>query len=154
MKGPGTSRRPKPTPVTGPAHVLAAASYSIGGLRRLWSETAFRHEVILFAAGLALFLAVGASANEFLGLIGIFLLLVAVEALNTAIECIVDHLSPDWEEYAKNAKDLGSLAVMCILIGAGLYLVSVCMPLLVPTKGSEMITISTSQPWPLNWPWG
>lgn len=137
MTQPRISFRPKPTPVAGLGHVLAAASYSIGGLRRLLSETAFRHEMILFGASLALFLALGATAKEFLGLIGIFLLLVAVEAINTAIECIVDHLSPEWEEYAKNAKDLGSLAVMCVLVGAGLYVVSVCIPLGVLPGGAR-----------------
>jgi len=48
--------------------------------------------------------------------------LVAAEALNTAIECLVDHLAPDWQEFARDAKDLGSLATMCLLIANGLYL--------------------------------
>ena len=41
--------------------------------------------------------------------------LIAVEALNTAIECIVDHLASDWQEFARDAKDLGSLATMCMI---------------------------------------
>ena len=32
---------PKPEPVKGAAHVLAATKYSIGGIRRLRKETAF-----------------------------------------------------------------------------------------------------------------
>lgn len=108
--------KPKPARITGIAHVFAATSYSLGGLRRLWRETAFRHEVLLLAGALALFTALGATLAEFFILLGIFCLLVAVEALNTALECIVDRLSPDWEEYARDAKDLGSLAVMCILV--------------------------------------
>ncbi|MCL4171301.1 UNVERIFIED_CONTAM: hypothetical protein GTU68_019331, partial [Idotea baltica] len=59
---------------------------------------------------------------EFSILVGLFLLLVAVEALNTAIECIVDHLAPHWATFAKQAKDLGSLAVMCVLLLGGLFL--------------------------------
>lgn len=51
-----------------------------------------------------------------------FLVLIAVEALNTAIECIVDHLAPNWEAFARDAKDLGSLATMCLLIAIGVYL--------------------------------
>lgn len=114
-------RRPKPNRVSGIAHVYAAGKYSVSGLARLWQETAFRHEVVLFLGTLFGFVALGVPVVDMLILSGIFLLLVAVEALNTAIECIVDHLSPDWQLYAKNAKDLGSLAVMCCLLGAGLF---------------------------------
>ena len=49
------------------------------------------------------------------------LLVLATEALNTALEELVDHLSPDWSAFAKHAKDLGSFAVMCQVIGAGLF---------------------------------
>ena len=111
--------------VTGPAHVLAAAGYSMSGLRRLWSETAFRHEALALLPCLALFLWVGASLAELAGLGILFLLTVAVEALNTAIECLVDHVSPEWSAAARDAKDLGSLAVMCLLIATGLYVAAV-----------------------------
>lgn len=114
--------RPKPAAVTGIAHVFAAGTYSVSGLARLWKETAFRHEVILFLATFVVFIVFEVHLVDMLVLSGIFLLLVAVEALNTAIECIVDHLSPDWQLFAKNAKDLGSLAVMCCLLGAGLFI--------------------------------
>ena len=57
----------------------------------------------------------GASGPEVLGLVGMGLLLIAVEALNTAIEVLVDQLSPGWSAWAKEAKDLGSLAVACVI---------------------------------------
>lgn len=66
-----------------------------------------------------LFASVGATFVDFTILIGVFLLLVAVEALNTAIECIVDHVTGDRAEFARNANDLGSLAVVCVLLGWG-----------------------------------
>jgi diacylglycerol kinase (ATP) len=53
------------------------------------------------------------------------MLLIAAEALNTAIERIVDHLTQDWAQFAKEAKDLGSLAVMCVLICHVMLLVHV-----------------------------
>lgn len=104
--------------------------YSLGGLRRLWAETAFRHEVLAIAiveAGLFLF---GASFGQILIATILILLLIATEALNTALECIVDHVSPDWAEFARDAKDLGSLAVLCILLANGIWLVSVAVSLL------------------------
>ena len=105
----------KPPRKSGIAHFFAAAGYSLGGLRRLARESAFRQELALIA-GLMLLLAVfGASLPEVLGLLALGLLLIAVEALNTALEELVDHLSPGWSEFAKHAKDLGSLAVACTI---------------------------------------
>jgi diacylglycerol kinase (ATP) len=111
----------KPDRKTGVAHFLAAASYSMAGARRLWRESAFRQEALGLAALLVLFVLVGASLAEVLGLIILALIVLAVEALNTAIEEVVDHLSPGWSEFAKNAKDMGSFAVACTLVATGLY---------------------------------
>ena len=114
--------RPKPERITGIAHVFAAAGYSIGGLRRLWQETACRHIMIGLPFCLILFVAAGAGLVEYAVLLILFFALVAVEALNTAIECLVDHLAPQWEEFARDAKDLGSLATMCLLCANGVFL--------------------------------
>lgn len=117
----------KPARKSGLAHFFAAAGYSAAGLRRLARESAFRQEVALIVGLLVLFLGLGASLPEVLGLLGLGLLLIAVEALNTAIEVLVDHLSPGWSAFAKDAKDLGSLAVACtiglVLIYAAVVLV-------------------------------
>jgi diacylglycerol kinase (ATP) len=55
------------------------------------------------------------------------LLLIAVEALNTALEVLVDHLSPGWSQFAKEAKDLGSLAVACVIGLVLLYAAAVVL---------------------------
>jgi diacylglycerol kinase (ATP) len=111
----------KPTRKTGVAHFFAAASYSIGGARRLWQESAFRQEALGLALLLGVFAVARASVAEFLGLIILSLIVLAVEALNTAIEELVDNASPGWSEFAKHAKDMGSFAVMCVLVATGLY---------------------------------
>ncbi|MFN3994446.1 MAG: diacylglycerol kinase [Tabrizicola flagellatus] len=117
----------KPPRKAGIAHLLAAAGYSLGGLRRLARESAFRQEVLFITGLMVIFLVAGASPAEIAGLLALGLALVAVEALNTAIEVLVDHLSPGWSEWAKDAKDLGSLAVACtigaIVLYAGIVLV-------------------------------
>ncbi len=119
--------RPKPARITGIAHLFAAAGYSIGGVRRLWQETAFRHIMLgLPICGAILGLA-HASVADYCILLILFLALVATEALNTAIECIVDHLAPHWAEFARDAKDLGSLATMCLLCANGVFLASVIL---------------------------
>ncbi|MCT2539152.1 diacylglycerol kinase [Sedimentimonas flavescens] len=107
----------------GLAHLFAAARYSVGGLRRLSRESAFRHEVLAFVVLLAAYLALGAGGAVILAFVILFCLLVAVEALNTAIEALVDRVSPEWSEAARDAKDLGSLAVMCLLVAHGALLV-------------------------------
>ncbi|MBA3908337.1 MAG: diacylglycerol kinase [Rhodobacter sp.] len=111
----------KPERKSGVAHFFAAAGYSIGGARRLWRESAFRQEVLALVGLAVLFALVGANVAEFLGLAILSLIALAVEALNTAIEELVDHLSPGWSEFAKNAKDMGSFAVLCSLVATGLY---------------------------------
>lgn len=121
------STQEKPTRKSGVAHFFAAAAYSAAGLRRLAQESAFRQEVALIVGLLVLCAALGATLPEVLGLVALGLLLIAVEALNTALEVLVDHLSPGWSAFAKDAKDLGSLAVACtiglLLIYAGVVLI-------------------------------
>ncbi len=126
MTNPETPR-PRPERVNGVAHFFAAAGYSLAGLKRLWREAAFRHEVLAACLLFILLYFVGASLQEFVVMAVLVLMTIVVEALNTAIECIVDYISPDWSEPAKHAKDLGSLAVMCMLIATGLYAgITVC----------------------------
>ena len=107
---------------TGISHFFAAATYSWGGLRRLVGEAAFRHELMAFAGGLVLFLITGAHVHEYLLFVILALALFAFEALNTAIEEIVDRVSPEFSLAAKHAKDLGSFACLCMIAANGLYI--------------------------------
>lgn len=106
---------------TGIAHFFAAGRYSLQGFRRLVGEAAFRHELLALAIGLALFTFVGASVGEFVTFIILMLVLFCVEAVNTAIEELVDRISPEISTVGRNAKDLGSFAVFCLLVANGLY---------------------------------
>jgi diacylglycerol kinase (ATP) len=118
---------PKPARKTGLAHFFAAAGYSAGGIRRLMQESAFRQELLgllVVPFVLALF---GATLLHYLVFAGLALFVVALEALNTAIECLVDHLTQDWAEFARDAKDLGSLAVLCGLLCHGLLIAHVIL---------------------------
>lgn len=106
----------------GLAHLFAASGYSLAGFRRALKESAFRQEIVFFLAALALFVFIGATLAEFLGLVIIFLLMFGMEALNTAIEELVDRVSPEVSRTGKHAKDLGSFAVFCTLVAAGIYI--------------------------------
>lgn len=116
-KSPHALRTPEiPPPVTGAAHFIAAARYSLAGFRCLLGEAAARQELALGAMGFVLVLWLGASLMQVAALAILFALLLAVEALNTAIEVLTDRISPGWSLEAKQAKDLGSLAVALLII--------------------------------------
>lgn len=111
----------KPARAAGLARILAAARHSTSGARRLWREPACRQEVLAAVAVIVLFAIKGAAPAAFVGFMILALMVLATEALNTALEEVVDHLAPEWAAFAKHAKDLGSFAVMCQLFAAGLF---------------------------------
>lgn len=109
-------QRNNPPKVRGWRHLVAAQLYSISGFRRLLGETAFHHEIAAFVGTLLLFALLGAQAGEYVALVILFCVVCAVEALNTAIEEIIDRISPELSVTGRHAKDLGSFAVFCLLI--------------------------------------
>lgn len=103
-------------------HMVDAASYSLAGFRRLMAETAARQELAAGLLGAALLFWAQASLVEWLGFVVLFAALLATEALNTAIEVLTNHISPEWSLTAKHAKDLGSLAVGLMILANLAYL--------------------------------
>lgn len=108
-------------PRGGLMHVVDAAGYSLAGFRRLMRETAARLELLGAAALIAAFLWRGAAPWHWAGLVLLMVLVLVVETLNTAIEVLTDRISPEWSEMARDAKDLGSLAVGLMLTATGAY---------------------------------
>jgi diacylglycerol kinase (ATP) len=105
---------------SGLKRIFSAFSYSIDGFKAAWRhEHAFRQELILVAIGVAVALALKVSAFEKLVLIAVLLLVLIVELLNSALEAVVDRISLDRHPLSKNAKDLGSAAVLLSLVIAG-----------------------------------
>ncbi|OSM02142.1 diacylglycerol kinase [Magnetofaba australis] len=99
-------------------HLVRAYGYSVDGLRAAWSgEIAFRIEAAVCAVALPLAMLLGQTGLERILLIGAVVLVLVVELLNSAVEAVVDLVSPDWHPLAKRAKDLGSAAVF---VAAGL----------------------------------
>jgi diacylglycerol kinase (ATP) len=111
-----------PPKQAGLAHLVSAAGYSIGGLTRLAKEAAFRQEVLAGAGLLAAYGMMDVAAAIRLSAAVLFLLLIAMEAVNTAIEEIIDRISPEVSATGKHAKDLGSLAVFCLILANSLLL--------------------------------
>ena len=96
----------------GVSRLIAAAKYSIAGLRSAFrTEEAFRLEcfALLLLTPLAFFL--GNSRVEIALLIASVMLLMIIELLNTAVEAVVDRVGAEYHELSKQAKDIGSAAV-------------------------------------------
>ena len=107
-------------------HIVHATGYSIAGLVHLLrNESAARIELAALILGLFWFLFLDRPIANFLMLLILGCVLFSVEALNTAIEVVVDRVSPEQSQFAKTAKDLGSTAVFFILAASGLYIAAV-----------------------------
>lgn len=117
-------------PRGGLMHAVDATCYSAAGFRRLMHESAARLELMAGALVCAALLWRGVDLVHWMGFGVLAALVLAVESLNTAIEEVVDHLSPDWSEMARNAKDLGSLAVGLMLAVTGVYCALVLLRLI------------------------
>jgi diacylglycerol kinase (ATP) len=105
---------------TGLRRVLNAAHYSLAGLAAAAKhEDAFRQELILVVLLTPLALWLGDTGVERALLIGVLLLVLIVELLNSAVEATVDRISFENHRLAKRAKDIGSAAVMLSLVLAG-----------------------------------
>jgi len=93
--------------------IFSAMFYSIDGFRAAWKhEHAFRQEMMIAVPGIVSALFLPVSSLERLALIAVLLLVLIIELLNSAIEAVVDRVSLDRNPLSKNAKDLGSAAVM------------------------------------------
>jgi diacylglycerol kinase (ATP) len=84
------------------------------------SEEAFRQELVALVFAVPLAFVVTGDPWKRAALIGVVLLLLAVEMLNTAIEKLADRLTTEHDPQIGRVKDMGSAAVGIILILVGL----------------------------------
>lgn len=107
---------------TGLQRLWHAGRYSLDGLRAGWSQTAFRQEALAALALLPLSLWLGQSWVEVALLGGSVVLLMVVELLNSGIEAAIDRIGPEWHVLSKQAKDMGSAAVLLtVLLCTGIW---------------------------------
>jgi len=109
----------KPLPKKGFNRIWFAGVYSIYGLRHAFkNEAAFKQEciIIIILLPLLFFLPISPAMKMVLFICQITVLI--VELLNSAVESIIDKVSPEYHPKAKQAKDMGSAAVMLSLLAA------------------------------------
>ncbi len=116
---------------SGIKRVFSAFFYSIDGLRTAWRyEHAFRQELMIVVPGVILALLIPVTVLERVVLIAALLLVLIVELLNSAVEAVVDRVSLERNPLSKNAKDLGSAAVMLSMLIAAVAWGLIALPLL------------------------
>jgi diacylglycerol kinase (ATP) len=98
---------------SGLKRIFSALFNSLNGLRTAWRlEHAFRQELGVAIPGIIVALLLPVTLLERVALIAVLILMLITELVNSAIEAVVDRISLDHHELSKNAKDLGSAAVM------------------------------------------
>jgi diacylglycerol kinase (ATP) len=96
--------------------VWKALINSINGLRwAMGHEAAVQEEVVALLIGMPVSFFVAASIAWWLALVASLLILIVVELLNTAVEKLSDHVTPEHSWAIKVVKDLGSAAVLLTL---------------------------------------
>lgn len=97
--------------------VVRAARYSTKGVIAAFQhESAFRQELALCAILIPLGIWLGESAIERVLLVGVCLLLLMMELLNSAVEAIVDRVGTDHHPLSGQSKDMASAAVAIALV--------------------------------------
>jgi diacylglycerol kinase (ATP) len=94
--------------------------WSWAGWRAAWaSEKTLRQWTLANALSAALALWLPLSAGERGLILALGILVLAAELMNTAVETVVNQLSPDWHPLAGKAKDCASAAVALTALAAG-----------------------------------
>ncbi|WP_392552360.1 diacylglycerol kinase [Orbus wheelerorum] len=111
------------TKAKGIRRIISAGKYSIQGLKSAFiNEAAFRQEFFSFIVAYIIVMVVDFSIYERILLLGSVGFVMIVELINSAIECIVDRISTEYNELSGRAKDYGSAAVfLSILLALSLW---------------------------------
>ncbi|PFG45506.1 diacylglycerol kinase (ATP) [Vibrio sp. ES.051] len=101
---------------TGIKRIIKATGYSIQGLKAAFKhEAAIRQELALLCIAAILAWLVDVGMVERILMIGVVVLVLIVELVNSAIEAVVDRIGFERHELSGRAKDIGSAAVMVTL---------------------------------------
>lgn len=104
--------------------IINAFKYSLKGFKSaIKNETAFRQELIMLVIAYVIVMLIDFSIYERILLLGSIGVVMIVELINSAIECVVDRIGPERHELSGRAKDYGSAAVcLSLLLTATLWI--------------------------------
>jgi len=122
-----------------PSNWLESVNCAIEGI--LWAARTQRHMRWHFLAALVVLLLahfMRLSALEFILLAFAVTLVMFAELINTAVEVVVDMVSPEYHPLAKRAKDVAAGAVLVASIGAGVMGFFALSRYILPTLGRQL----------------
>jgi diacylglycerol kinase (ATP) len=101
--------------------VLPAFRYSLSGLRHAaGGESAFQQELIVLGVMTIVCLVLPVDLYLKVQLLILHLLILIVELLNSAVESVADKLCSEMDPLIKQAKDMGSAAVLLAFMASAL----------------------------------
>lgn len=107
------------SPYTGIKRICKAFTYSYDGFVATFkSEAAFRQDLAVFVVFMPVALYLDLELWEKAVLISSLLLILIAELVNTAVETVVDRISPEYHKLSKKAKDIGSSVVLLAFLNA------------------------------------
>lgn len=124
------SDRPHPVRPARAASRLASLGHALRGLRLFVAQPNARIHCVAALGVVALGWWLRVSAPEWLALVLAMALVMGAEALNTALEYVVDLASPEWHPLARDAKDVAAAAVLLCSVGAAVVGALVFVPYL------------------------
>lgn len=106
---------------------IKSFGYAIQGIVTAMSEQNFRFHVLSTVIVMIAGLFTGLSIIEWIIIVLVITLVIGAEMFNTAIERVVDLVSPDYHPLAKQAKDIAAAAVLVfaacsVIIGMLIFL--------------------------------
>ena len=94
------------------------ATYAIEGLLVLFKEKAFQLELLFIIPLLTLLFFLNLTPIQKSIMAGSLIIILIAEALNTAVENVVDLVTEEWHILAKRAKDTASASVLLSIFQA------------------------------------
>ena len=105
-----------------------ATRNSLAGYRVVFrDEAAFRMQVVVLLALLPLAAWLAETWAQFALLVGVWILVLAGELVNSAIEAVVDRIGPEHDPLSAKAKDAGSALTLTLMLLAALVWGAVCL---------------------------
>ena len=99
------------------ARMYSATQNTFRGLSRATrSERALQEEFAALVIAIPVGFPIAPNAGWYVAMIGVLLLVICVELLNTGLEKLADHVTPEWNDQIGFVKDIGSAAVSCMLV--------------------------------------
>lgn len=93
-------------------------TYAVRGFKVVMQEPNAQIHLVLGALAIALGVYLQISRMEWVAVCMAIAAVIGAEAMNTALEKVVDLASPDWHETAGQAKDAAAAAVLIVSLGA------------------------------------